>query len=450
MAHKLKHIAGSLLLLNSVIVTAALTIFVFSSSLLLNSTAEAQLTCPERLIQQITDEPEDDSDQPRISGDGNLVTFRSEADFTGENPDNNSEIFVYNIEEDTYTQASNTTGGNCSSPTLSPDGQFVVFDCNADVNGMPGNGFDQIYMYELATGTITQITNANEDSEQAVLNGLNNQIVFQSEADFTGQNPINEDQMFLYDINSGTFKQITFSVFGITVFPSSNFEGNRIVFESSANLTGENPVPGGIREIFLYNRDNDSLTQITANTAGSSGVFRNGAITYAGDLVSIAASGNPNGGGTNFPTGRRKIYLSDFTFPIEEITTSPDAAAGVSAISGDGSCVVFTSEDDITGQNPQGIDQIFLYDVASEKTIQVTNFFGNTPRDPMVNEDCTRISFGRSIPKEFTNVQQIYTATCFAPGASPVPTLSEWGLIAMAGILGIIGFMVIRRKKAVA
>ena len=31
-----------------------------------------------------------------------------------------------------------------------------------------------------------------------------------------------------------------------------------------------------------------------------------------------------------------------------------------------------------------------------------------------------------------------------------VPTLSEWGLIAMAGALGIIGFMVLRRKKATA
>lgn len=30
-----------------------------------------------------------------------------------------------------------------------------------------------------------------------------------------------------------------------------------------------------------------------------------------------------------------------------------------------------------------------------------------------------------------------------------VPTLSEWGLIAMAGVLGIIGFMVIRRRKVV-
>jgi hypothetical protein len=31
-----------------------------------------------------------------------------------------------------------------------------------------------------------------------------------------------------------------------------------------------------------------------------------------------------------------------------------------------------------------------------------------------------------------------------------VPTLSEWGLIAMASILGIIGFMVIRRRKLTA
>jgi len=32
----------------------------------------------------------------------------------------------------------------------------------------------------------------------------------------------------------------------------------------------------------------------------------------------------------------------------------------------------------------------------------------------------------------------------------PIPTLSEWGLIAMAGILGIAALMVIRKRKATA
>ena len=31
-----------------------------------------------------------------------------------------------------------------------------------------------------------------------------------------------------------------------------------------------------------------------------------------------------------------------------------------------------------------------------------------------------------------------------------VPTLSQWGLIAMAGVLGIVGFLVLRRRKATA
>jgi len=36
------------------------------------------------------------------------------------------------------------------------------------------------------------------------------------------------------------------------------------------------------------------------------------------------------------------------------------------------------------------------------------------------------------------------------PVSAQVPTLSEWGLIAMASILGIVGFMVIRRRKVTA
>jgi len=31
----------------------------------------------------------------------------------------------------------------------------------------------------------------------------------------------------------------------------------------------------------------------------------------------------------------------------------------------------------------------------------------------------------------------------------PIPTLSEWGLIAMAGMLGVVGLLVMRRRKAV-
>lgn len=36
------------------------------------------------------------------------------------------------------------------------------------------------------------------------------------------------------------------------------------------------------------------------------------------------------------------------------------------------------------------------------------------------------------------------------PRSTSIPTLSEWGFIAMAGVLGIIGYLVVRRRKAAA
>lgn len=46
----------------------------------------------------------------------------------------------------------------------------------------------------------------------------------------------------------------------------------------------------------------------------------------------------------------------------------------------------------------------------------------------------------------FTNTE----GTPPPPVTAQVPTLSEWGLIAMAGVLGLIAFVVLRRKKALA
>jgi hypothetical protein len=37
---------------------------------------------------------------------------------------------------------------------------------------------------------------------------------------------------------------------------------------------------------------------------------------------------------------------------------------------------------------------------------------------------------------------------CVSPSvANPIPTLSEWGLIAMAGVLGIAGYLIVRRRR---
>ncbi len=51
---------------------------------------------------------------------------------------------------------------------------------------------------------------------------------------------------------------------------------------------------------------------------------------------------------------------------------------------------------------------------------------------------------------EVGDLPDCFDGIIFRAEAANVPTLSEWGLIAMAGILGIIGFMVMRRRKVTA
>jgi len=65
----------------------------------------------------------------------------------------------------------------------------------------------------------------------------------------------------------------------------------------------------------------------------------------------------------------------------------------------------------------------------------VIRFFGDSDGLPPYDDDGETNIGGFRIINDRVNI---------------VPTLSEWGLIAMAGVLGIVGFMVMRRRKVTA
>ncbi|MGH7850323.1 MAG: IPTL-CTERM sorting domain-containing protein, partial [Thermodesulfobacteriota bacterium] len=53
--------------------------------------------------------------------------------------------------------------------------------------------------------------------------------------------------------------------------------------------------------------------------------------------------------------------------------------------------------------------------------------------------------------QDFENCRQRLIRGCNLNLINPIPTLSQWGMIAMAGVLGIIGlFVAVRRRKAAA
>ena len=111
-------------------------------------------------------------------------------------------------------------------------------------------------------------------------------------------------------------------------------------------------------------------------------------------------------------------------------------------------------------------DNVSVIDTATNMTVGPPIPVGDFPRGVAITPDGTRAYVTN---RNSDDVSVIDTATnmtvglpipvgddprslAITPIVEPVviPTLSEWGLIAMAGILGIVGFMVIRRKKVTA
>jgi len=79
---------------------------------------------------------------------------------------------------------------------------------------------------------------------------------------------------------------------------------------------------------------------------------------------------------------------------------------------------------------------------------QITDETSGDSEDSSINADGTRIAFQSDADINGGNPdgnQEIYLAICFDLDDRVIPTLSQWGLIAMASILGIVGFMVLRR-----
>jgi hypothetical protein len=96
--------------------------------------------------------------------------------------------------------------------------------------------------------------------------------------------------------------------------------------------------------------------------------------------------------------------------------------------------------------NTPGID---IYSGATGVTVFTDNFGGGTVTVLGFDYCCTPPDEEGPILDWFEVINRAFDQ-CSPPLPRAVPTLSEWGLIAMAGVLGIVGFMVMRRRKVTA
>ncbi len=229
----------------------------------------------------------------------------------------NNDIYMYDLSTQNVTQI--TTSGSASSPAIY--GDRIVWVDNRNIWKY------DIYMYDLSTQKETQIT-TNGSAEYPAIYG--DKIVWEDHHNSYGNNDID---IYMYDISTKKETQITNS--GSARYPA--IYGDKIVWEDRNN-----------ENIYMYDLSTSKETQITTNERASSP-------TIYGDRIVYSSTRN----------GNTDVYMYDLSTKKEtQITTNEPAF--YPTIYGD-RIVWFEYSNGWKNWN------IYMYDLSTQKETQITN-----------------------------------------------------------------------------
>ena len=250
---------------------------------------------------------------PDMDSKADWVVWTSEADHVGTNADENAEVFLLELDTDSITQLTNSTGGSGNAnrtATISDKGRWIAFDSTRDYNSNPScrrpdgvtpclnaDNNSEVMVYNRETGALTQVTDTTGDGNDAQqyprISSDGNYIVFQSSRDFSG--PLSggvtcvgtdgglcsndgNGEIMLYDFELRQLTQVTNTIDQAgcndrtsNERPEVSKKAKYIVWQSECedqlNPTGCGACDGN-DEVFLFETKKEAISQVTISDGG--------------------------------------------------------------------------------------------------------------------------------------------------------------------------------------
>lgn len=181
---------------------------------------------------------------------------------------------------------------------------------------------------------------------------------------------------------------------GLNLSPTLSGDGRRIVFESTENLSGSSTgdVFRAIRADITANPA--AFAEVSASRAPAAGLSQDGS------RAAFAARENPLG--TNSDFNSEIFYFDGLALRQITNTTAADSAHRAEhgnflpTLSDDGRYIAFSSNRNLTGGNPDGNLEIFIFDTATSTFAQLTNTYGIVgATDAKISGDGSRVAYIR-------------------------------------------------------
>ncbi len=324
----------------------------------------------------------DDSFSPSISADGTLVAFHSFAnDLVDGDTNDFVDIFVRDLASGTTRRISVDSAGaqgngNSFKPRISADGRLVVFYSDA-TNLVLGdtNGAQDVFLYELASGLIRRVSvtsngiQGDANSATPSISGDGRIIAFRSLAGRLAPNdgPAPFD-IFAHDMQSGSTRRIAD---GNTADPQVSPDG-RFVAYSSINAKLVSGDTNMRSDVFVYDLTTEQTRIVSVNDAGTQGnedAF-GPSISVDGKFVAYHSfASNLVNGDTN---GAQDVFVHDLTDgTTRRVSVSATGEQGngdstYASITPDGRFVAFTSAaSNLVAGDTNGMPDVFVSDLVT-------------------------------------------------------------------------------------
>ena len=331
---------------------------------------------------QLTDSTFNNSNfNTELSTNGEVVIFQSNKDVLedGSNADGNNEVFRINTDGTNLVQLTN-------SPTLSSfvhgvnaDGSKIVYTGQGIIRIMDGSG-NNVSTLGITGGAPPSVEIAADS----------NRVVFGSRADLMGDgsNADGSDEIFSINADGSDLMQLTNSTAGAMMNLSVSDDGNVIVFESTAKLTGANPNANNV--IYLMDAAGNNMLMLSND-----------------DVDSFAPSVSGNGEYVAFSSRDDSLFLDNDDDSLEVFRVKANGAGLLQitsslrdsyspSLSYDGNRVQVTSRGDLldNGSNNDGSEEIFIIDATSTSMLQLTQSNQNSMASGRnISRDGQRVTF---------------------------------------------------------
>ncbi|HEY1404500.1 MAG TPA: hypothetical protein VGB05_10265, partial [Pyrinomonadaceae bacterium] len=238
---------------------------------------------------------------PAISRDGSRIAFASRENLTGENPDGNSEIFLFadeKLQQITHTSPrdpSQPTGDGNFQPSISGDGSLVAFASNRDLTGANADANLEIFLFDAATRTTAQLTATTNiaGSTDAKISGDGASVAFIRDAQTAGVEASHTRDLMLFERADNSTRIIAGNVeaLALTYGRVISSDGRRVVYsaQTAARTT----------QVFIYDGRNDQTRQLTTLGSRATDVPLHPTISGDGSRVAFATRRNVSGGNTD-------------------------------------------------------------------------------------------------------------------------------------------------------